>query len=221
MRVARIFLLGFLALTTPSAHDIITTKLTFTRDISRIFARRCQTCHSQEASIPLITYEEARPWAVAIKEQVLSRQMPPWGAVKGFGHLSADDSLTQEEMMVIAAWVVGGAPKGNPTFLSAIEPTKTSLNEGPTLKDALIVTNKTRIEVPLVVAGIRPITGGPIESTRIIVNLPSGHIEPLLWLFHYNPAWNKVFQFRETISLPAGSVIEAGSPLQFALETNR
>jgi hypothetical protein len=65
-----------------AAHDIITTNLTFTRDISRIFDRHCNICHGPSSDIPLSTYEQARPWAVAIKEQVLSRAMPPWGAVK-------------------------------------------------------------------------------------------------------------------------------------------
>src|ERR1700760_2037425 len=87
------------------AHDIITTDLTYTRDISRIFARRCVSCHSQSSSIPLTTYEETRPWAVAIKEQVLARTMPPFGAVKGFGSLAPDGALSQEEIMIISAWV--------------------------------------------------------------------------------------------------------------------
>src|ERR1700759_4493780 len=154
MKLARLLLLGFLLAATLSSHDIITTNLSFTRDISRIFARRCQACHSQSASIPLTTYEEARPWAVAIKEQVLSRQMPPWGAVKGFGHLAPDNGLTQEEIMVIAGWVVGGAPKGNPVFLPKMEGKPKLPSEGPALKDALVVTNKLRIETPITIAGI-------------------------------------------------------------------
>jgi hypothetical protein len=221
MKISRILLLSLFALATIRPHDVITTKLTYTRDISRILARRCQTCHSQQASIALTTYEETRPWAVAIKEQVLSRRMPPWGAVKGFGHLSPDHSLTQEEIMVIAAWVVGGAPKGDPAFLPAIQPTKQPLNDEPALQDALIVNNKLRIEASIAVAGIRPITTGTVESARITVSLPSGQVEPLLWLFHYDPTGNKVFRFRDAISLPPGSIVEAGSPLQFALETNR
>src|SRR6266481_4227814 len=89
------------------AHDIITTKLTYTRDVSRIFQRRCISCHGPGSSIPLTSYDEVRPWAVAIKEQVLARSMPPWGAVKGFGDFSPDRALTQDEILIIAAWVVG------------------------------------------------------------------------------------------------------------------
>jgi hypothetical protein len=60
-----------------TAHDIITTQLTYTHEISRIFARRCISCHDEGSSIPLTRYDEVRPWAVDIKEQVLARLMPP------------------------------------------------------------------------------------------------------------------------------------------------
>src|SRR3954449_13223643 len=110
--------IGWLAFAVPfQAHDVITTNLTFARDVSRIFASHCTSCHGSGTNIPLTTYEEARPWAVSIKEQVLSRAMPPWGAVKGFGDLSPDHGLSQEEIMIIAAWVIGGAPQGNPALL--------------------------------------------------------------------------------------------------------
>jgi hypothetical protein len=221
MKLTQLLLLGFLLAATLSSHDIITTNLSFTRDISRIFARRCQSCHSQKASIPLTTYEEARPWAVSIKEQVLSRQMPPWGAIKGFGHLVPDNGLSQEEIMVIAGWVVGGAPQGNPAFLPKFEAEPKPRSGEPPLKDALVVDNKIRIETPVSLAGIRPIATGTVESARIIVNLPDGQVEPLLWLFHYNPPSTKVFRFRESILLPRGSIIESGSPLKFALEARQ
>ena len=101
------------------AHDPISTKLTWAQEISRIVYKRCVGCHSPEGKSPmsLLTYEDARPWAKAIKEQVLNRQMPPWGAVKGFGDFSNDASLTQDEMNRIAEWVEGGAPEGDTIYL--------------------------------------------------------------------------------------------------------
>jgi hypothetical protein len=216
--LTRPLLLG-LSVITLSAHDIITTNLTFTRDIARIFVRRCQSCHAAGDSIPFTNYEETRPWAVSIKEQVLSRRMPPWGAVKGFGHLSPDNSLTQEEVMVIAAWVVGGAPKGDAAFLPAAKPAIQSQSPHAAMQDGLIVSNRTRIERQIDVAGIRPITNGLVDSARITASFPDGHVEPLLWLFQYDSAGNKIFHFREPITLPRGSVVESGEPLKFALET--
>jgi mono/diheme cytochrome c family protein len=54
---------GLLAFAPPfHAHDIITTNLTFSRDVSRIFASHCLSCHGSGTDIPLTTYQEARPW---------------------------------------------------------------------------------------------------------------------------------------------------------------
>ena len=62
-------------------------------------------------SFSLMTYQEAQPRAVAIKDAVLSRRMPPWGAVKGFGDFRNDQGLTQEQISLITDWVEGGRPK--------------------------------------------------------------------------------------------------------------
>src|SRR5690349_17801994 len=101
-----------------SGHDIITTPITFSREISRILYSRCAGCHRPGGSaFSLVTYEEARPWARAIEEEVLERRMPPWGAVKGFGDFRDDQGLTQEQLEVIAEWVEGGAPGGDEKYL--------------------------------------------------------------------------------------------------------
>ena len=62
--------------------------------------------------MPLTTYREARPWAVAIKEEILERRMPPWGAASGYGHFANDMSLTGREISLILSWADGGAPSG-------------------------------------------------------------------------------------------------------------
>src|SRR5262245_26162296 len=59
---------------TGSAHEPITTKVTFNKEVVRILERNCLACHAPgkiKSDIPLTTYEEARPWAKAIKEEVL------------------------------------------------------------------------------------------------------------------------------------------------------
>jgi hypothetical protein len=197
-----------------SAHDIITTNLTYTRDISRIMNRRCLSCHAQGSSIPLTNYAEVRPWAVDIKEQVLSRAMPPWGAVKGFGDLKPDHALTQEEILIIAAWVIGGAPEGNPALLPKPAP-QTQSPPHPT-QDALTVLTRKVLDKPLQALGIHP--EQTVSSARIIARLPDGKIEPLVWLYQYDPKWNRTFLFRKPVDLPQGTVIESSSPLRFAIE---
>ncbi len=110
----------FLLLSVAQAHDIITTKITWTKEISRLVYKRCATCHREGgSSFSLMTYEEARPWAKAIKEEVLERRMPPWEAVKGFGEFRDDRGLTQEELETISSWVEGGAPEGRSQISSA------------------------------------------------------------------------------------------------------
>ena len=199
-----------------AAHDIITTNLTYTRDISRIFARRCISCHGADSSIPFTSYEQVRPWAVDIKEQVLSRAMPPWGAVKGFGDLVPDRGLTQEEVMIIAAWVIGGAPAGDPAMLPKERPPVKS--PAIPLDDALVVTTRVILKKPLVISGIRPLTKHLVDSARIMARLPEGRIQPLLWLYRFDPKTGRAFTFRQPIVLPAGSVVESDTTLVFALE---
>lgn len=201
--------------TRSSGHDIITTKLTFSRDISRIFAAHCLTCHAAGSDIPLTTYAEARPWAVSIKEQVLSRKMPPWGAVKGFGDLWPDRALSQEDIMIIAAWVAGGAPEGDPKLLPKYGSFKLALK--PTVRDALIVETETQLKKPLRIVGIRPLPDGVVETARLTARLPSGDIYPLVWLYQYDPKLQQVFTFRGRLDLPAGTVIQSSKRLRFAL----
>lgn len=213
----------FAAVSCASGHDIITTNLTYSRDISRIFASHCTACHGNGSSIPLTNYTEVRPWAVGIKEQVLSRKMPPWGAVKGFGNLAPDYGLSQEDIMIIAAWVLGGAPEGNPQTL----PKEPVHGEAPTsieLHSALTVETRAELKDPLRVAGIRPLADSTVQSAQIVAKLPDGQVEPLLWLWHFDPKsldsrMQGSFRFREPIMLPKRTVIQSSAPLRFALET--
>src|SRR5687768_5432598 len=95
------------------SHKPITTPIIFKKEIAQIFQRKCFNCHSENnLAMPLTTYQLARPWARAIREEILERRMPPWGAVEGFGHFSNDVSLTQREIDIILSWADGGAPSG-------------------------------------------------------------------------------------------------------------
>src|SRR5260370_26849441 len=101
-------------------NTVISTKITWSREVSRIAYQHCASCHHDGgSSFSLMTYEEARPWAEAIKQQVIARRMPPWNAVKGFGEFKNDRGLTQEAIGIIANWVTGGAPEGVPPYIPA------------------------------------------------------------------------------------------------------
>jgi len=94
---------------------------TFSKDIAPIFQEKCEACHRTGSMAPmsLRTYEEVRPWARAIRERVIQRQMPPWHLDKtvGIQEFKNDRSLTDEQIAVIVKWVDGGAPQGNPKDL--------------------------------------------------------------------------------------------------------
>jgi len=91
--------------------------VTFSRDIAPILQRSCQACHNPSgiAPMPLITYEQVRPWARSIKLKTSEREMPPWFVEKHIGiqRFKDDISLSDSEIDLIARWADGGAPEGN------------------------------------------------------------------------------------------------------------
>jgi len=89
---------------------------TFTKDIAPILQRNCQNCHrpGEAAPFSLLTYEQARPWAKAIRAAVVQRKMPPWFADPHYGKFLNDASLPQNEIDTVKAWADAGAPQGNP-----------------------------------------------------------------------------------------------------------
>jgi hypothetical protein len=94
---------------------------TFTKDVAAILQRACQECHRAESigPMPLVTYADVRPWAKAIRQKVLAREMPPWFVDPHVGvqKFKNDPTLTDEEIETIVRWVDAGAPQGTPKNL--------------------------------------------------------------------------------------------------------
>ncbi len=95
---------------------------TFSADVAPILYESCVACHRPNhlAPMSLITYDDVRPWARAVKAKVVSREMPPWGADSSIRAYKNDASLSEDEIGVIAAWVDGGAPRGNEADLPEV-----------------------------------------------------------------------------------------------------
>jgi hypothetical protein len=200
-----------------SAHDVITTKITFDREIIRIVQARCASCHREGGSaFSLVTYSEARPWAKAMQEEVLERRMPPWGAVKGFGDFRNDQALTPEQIELVADWVEGGAPEGEPKDLP--EPPKpTPPTHQLPASAGLAVSADYKLMRPLKLAGIWPRKVKPNASFQMTAELPDGSIQPLLWLQPFKPAYSHAFWYRNPLTLPPGTVIrgiDAGATIE-------
>jgi len=99
-----------------STHNPVVTTVLFNREIATLFERKCLQCHAEDLmAMPLGTYAEARPWAVAIKEEILARRMPPWPAERGYGDFVNDIGLTTREFEFLISWIDGGVPKGEGT----------------------------------------------------------------------------------------------------------
>jgi hypothetical protein len=90
--------------------------VTFNKDVLPVLQKNCQSCHrpGQVAPMSLLTYQEARPWAKAIKTAVAARKMPPWFADSKYGHFVNDRSLKQSEIDTLVKWADSGAAEGNP-----------------------------------------------------------------------------------------------------------
>ncbi|MBL8187269.1 MAG: cytochrome c, partial [Acidobacteria bacterium] len=124
-----------------SGNTVDKTSVNFTKHIAPIFQNRCEECHRAGAIAPmsLVTYEDVRPWAKAIKEKVVSRQMPPFHAAGAIGRYDHDPRLTDQEIATIAKWVDGGAAKGNLKDMPAPKTWKTGWTNG---QPDLILTAK-------------------------------------------------------------------------------
>jgi len=97
-------------------------ELTFTKDVAPILYQHCVQCHHSGdiAPMPLTTYKEVRPWAAAIREAVVARQMPPWRADPKIGHWSNDPSLSAAQIEIIKAWTQGSKAEGDPKDLPKV-----------------------------------------------------------------------------------------------------
>ena len=73
---------------------------TYFGDVLPILQLKCQGCHRQGemAPMPLETYEQVRPLALAIRRVTEDRTMPPWFADPRYGRFSNDPSLTQDQI---------------------------------------------------------------------------------------------------------------------------
>ncbi len=96
--------------------------VTFSKDIAPVLQRSCQNCHRPDGVAPmsLVSYEDVRPWAKAIKQRTSIGPhrgvMPPWYIEKNVGiqKYKNDPSLSALEIAKIGKWADIGAPQGNP-----------------------------------------------------------------------------------------------------------
>ena len=191
------------ALSPLRAHVRISTKVTWDREIAPIVQARCVSCHREGGRAPmsLASYEDARPWAKAIKEEVLARRMPKWHVVRGYGDFANDPSLSAFEIAVIASWADGGAPKSLPANAPRVA-------SGFSRKDVASVSS--RVRTLTVSCSARTLPPGTLvalqprlekgASLRVIASE-----DPLLWIKDFDPAFADTYWLREPMRIVRGT----------------
>ena len=132
---------------------------TFYKDVLPLLQDHCQSCHrsGEVAPMPLVTYEQTRPWAGAIAHAVEMKMMPPWFADARFGHFANDSSLTEQQISTISAWAAAGAPAGQS---SDAPPPKRWTDGWNIAQPDLVVKMPKPVSIP---------AGGEVEYTYEIV----------------------------------------------------
>jgi hypothetical protein len=92
---------------------------TFSKDVAPILYNNCTSCHraGEIGPMPLVTYQDARPWARSIAQRVAAGTMPPWHADPSHGEFANDRRLSEADKNTILEWVRGGAPEGDSSAL--------------------------------------------------------------------------------------------------------
>ncbi len=152
----------------------------------------------------LTTYKEARPWARAIKEEVLTRRMPKWHAMRGYGSFSNDPSLSSFEIALIAAWVDGGAPEGPPVD-----------TDTPPKRDEAPARSEQVKEVPVPCVETTTLDAGTLVALRpelpkglgigVAVRMPDGRTETLALIRDFDPDFAVTYWLRRPLTVPAGA----------------
>ena len=76
---------------------------TYTKDVAPILFKNCTACHrpGEIGPMSLLTYEDVRPQAKAIRDEVGEGTMPPWHADAPHGTFLNERGLTDAEKSTI------------------------------------------------------------------------------------------------------------------------
>ena len=180
-------------------------EVTFNKEVLPVLQKHCQECHrpGEAAPMPLLTYKDARPYAKAIKQAVLSKKMPPWFADSHFGKFANDRTLAQTEIDTLAAWADSGAKEGK----EADAPAPKSYAAGWTIgKPDLVIDMSVDYTVP---------AKGTVDYTYFIV--PAGFTEDK-WIekIEVRPGARSVVHHIVLFSRAPGSKYLKDAPLRAA-----
>jgi hypothetical protein len=135
MRTLQMVIAGCVMGMTALAASNSPASVTFNKDVLPILQKNCQGCHrpGELAPMSLLTYNDARPWAKAMKVAVVTKKMPPWFAE--VGHFANDRRLSEADVNTLVAWADKGAPEGD----AKDKPAPITFPEGWNIKPDMII----------------------------------------------------------------------------------
>ena len=109
---------------------------TYTKDVAPILFANCTTCHrpGEIGPMPLLTFDDARPYAEAIVDEVGQGHMPPWHAEAPDGTFTNERRLSAKDKDTLMRWASGGAPKGDPKECRPRQATQTAGSSGSPIR---------------------------------------------------------------------------------------
>ena len=89
-------------------------QVTYAKQVSRIFAERCEQCHrpGDIGPMSLLTYQAAVNYAPDIKRVIDENLMPPWKPTESHGKFKGAFSLLPQEKADLLSWIANGTPLG-------------------------------------------------------------------------------------------------------------
>ena len=203
-----------------SAHPQITTSLTWHRDIQPILAKRCLRCHVDGGAGPMALdkYPTARPWAAAIREEIMQRRMPPTGVRLGVNKFVNVPQLALAEMEMLVAWIDGGAPRGNPDD----EPPAAAPLPLPAWTKLAVAKPATAgpvlIDAPTALLGLKLVLQSPDAFADVIAVHPGGRRDFLMRMGPPGSPDDTTYWLRRPVALERGTRVEVKTAAPFALD---
>lgn len=97
------------------AHKPVTSKYDYNRDVFPLLRIHCARCHVQGGPAPmsLLTYNDAVPWAQAIRDELTAGRMPPWPLDPTGPRVKGGYPINSHDLDRIVVWASGGTPQGD------------------------------------------------------------------------------------------------------------
>ena len=114
LALASAFLIGIVG-ERSEAHKPVTSKYDYNRHVFPLMRIHCARCHVPGGPAPmsLMTYNDAAPWAQAIRHEIAAGRMPPWPVDPISPRVKGGYPINSRDLDMIVNWAAGGTPQGD------------------------------------------------------------------------------------------------------------